>query len=56
MKKFILTLIVTLIFISNSYAAGSSSSGSNSNSSSSSKYEKSVKLIKSAKNYRKIKK
>ena len=51
MKKFILTLIVTLIFISNSYAAGSSSSGSNSNSSSSSNYEKAVKLIKSAKKY-----
>ena len=51
MKKFILTLIVTLIFISNSYAAGSSSSGSNSNSSSSSNYEKAVKLIKSKKKY-----
>ena len=48
MKKIILTLIVTLIFISNSYAAGSSSSSS---SSSSSNYEKAVKLIKSAKKY-----
>ena len=48
MKKIILTLFVTLILTSNSYAAGSSSS-----SSSSSNYDKAVKLIKSAKKYEK---
>ena len=46
MKKIILTLFVTLMLTSNSYAAGSSSS-----SSSSSDYDKAVKLIKSAKKY-----
>ena len=46
MKKIILTLFVTLMLTSNSYAAGSSSS-----SSSSSNYDKAVKLIKSAKKY-----
>jgi len=49
MKKIILTLFVTLILTSNSYAAGSSSSGSG--SSSISNYDKAVKLIKSAKKY-----
>ena len=48
MKKIILTLFVTLMLTSNSYAAGSSSS-----SSSSSNYDKAVKLIKSAKKYEK---
>ncbi len=46
MKKIILTLFVTLMLTSNSYAAGSSSS-----SSSNSNYDKAVKLIKSAKKY-----
>jgi len=46
MNKIILTLIVTLFLISNTYAAGSSSS-----SSSSSNYDKAIKLIKSAKKY-----
>ncbi len=48
MKKIILTLFVTLMLTSNSYAAGSSSS-----SSSSSNYDKAIKLIKSAKKYEK---
>jgi len=48
MKKIILTLFVTLMLTSNSYAAGSSSS-----SSSSSNYDKAVKLIKSAKKFEK---
>ena len=51
MKKIILTLFVTLMLASNSYAAGSSSS-----SSSSSNYDKAVKLIKSAKKYEQKKK
>ena len=44
MKKTILSLLITLIFVSNSIAAGSSSS-----SDSKSKYDQAVKLIKIAK-------
>ena len=48
MKKIVLTLLVSLFLISNTYAAGSYSS-----SSSSSNYDKAVKLISSAKKHEK---